>query len=318
MLLRSCLSPALEGARPLHCWLYGPSGSGKTCVAKHELSQMNAKHSLGWLYVNCWDVYSFSSVIEKIVRDLKILRAEVRSTSYRMERLRAVLRDRPFLFLIDEVDRLAAKERSDLIYNLSELGNVGLVCIGYKRRSLDELDTRVKSRLNPIVIEFKPYPEEALRTILEHRAEFGLLPDTWKPESLSQISQMAAGDARIAIQTLRNAAYHAEKGRKDMITEEHLKQAWIGVKDLKKLYALNSLTPQHRLVYRLIDDNPGIASGELWQRYLDACKAKKLEPVAIRTFREYVKKLIRLELILAEKEKQWGSTRTFRTARSLQ
>ena len=56
------------------------------------------------------------------------------------------------------------------------------------------------------------------------------------------MAPLAVGDARIAIQTLKNAAYLAEKEDQERITTSHVKRAWNAAKDLKKTYLLRKLT----------------------------------------------------------------------------
>ena len=61
-----------------------------------------------------------------------------------------------------------------------------------------------------------------------------LAPGAYSEELLRSIAQLAGGDARIAIQTLKNAAYLAERENKDEIGSPHVTRAWNSAKDLKK------------------------------------------------------------------------------------
>lgn len=51
---------------------------------------------------------------------------------------------------------------------------------------------------------------------------------------LERIAELAAGDARIAIQTLRNAAYNAELANKTRITEEDVEKGYEAVEEIWK------------------------------------------------------------------------------------
>ena len=50
--LERCLSPALDGKKPLSVWLHGSSGTGKTTVALHTLSNLNRTGNVSGAYVN--------------------------------------------------------------------------------------------------------------------------------------------------------------------------------------------------------------------------------------------------------------------------
>ena len=58
---------------------------------------------------------------------------------------------------------------------------------------------------------------------------------------MEQIADLSAGDARIAIQTLRNATYIAEKLGKSKITKDDVEKAYEEVMEIKKKYMLEKL-----------------------------------------------------------------------------
>jgi len=199
------------------------------------------------VYVNCWENNSYYSVLDKLVRELRILGAEKLNTSYKLERLELFLGNKPFVIVLDEIDQPKAKERDSIIYNLCNIGNVGLVCVCNSRSVLYSMDERIRSRLNAKQIEFNPYTEDDLAYILE-KAELALHPDSWKRKTLTRIASLAEGDARVAIQTMKNAAYNAENDLRQKIKENHIREGYNSAKDIKKTYLLNKLTTHHRLL----------------------------------------------------------------------
>jgi len=113
---------------------------------------------------------------------------------------------------------------------------------------------RIRSRLNARQIECRPYCEVYLVFILERRASLALYPGSWTKKTLEVIARLAHGDARVAIQTLKNAGYAAEKEGSEAIEEKHIKEAYSKAKDIMKTYLLNKLSEHHRMLYAIVKE----------------------------------------------------------------
>lgn len=296
----------------MHAWLHGRPGVGKTLTAKFILRKIDQEGGVNGIYINCWEHNSYYSVLDKIVRELRILGAEKLNTSYKLERIGKFIGKIPFVIVLDEIDQPKAKERESIIYNVGDLESVGLVCICNSRTVLIAMDERIRSRLNAKQIEFNPYSEDDLVYILRIRAELALLPDAWNDKTLLKIAELADGDARVAIQTLKTAAYSAENDLRGKIQEKDIKKGFNSSKDLKKTYLLNKLTTHHRLLYDLIKEKRTIHSGTLWKVYLERCAKLKKHPIALRTFSEYMNKLIELDLVQWDRALVRGKVRVFK------
>ena len=72
------------------------------------------------------------------------------------------------------------------------------------------------------------------------------------------------------------------------------------------------LTSHQRLLYDLVKEHEVINSGELWYAYLDDCRALSKPPIALRTFSEFMNKLIELDLVRWDRALVRGKVRVFK------
>jgi orc1/cdc6 family replication initiation protein len=312
--LFSCLRPVYKKDKPIHAWLFGASGTGKTLVAKHVLKRIEKEAHVNSIYVNCWEYDSYYSVLDFLVRELRILGAEKLNTSFKLERFRQFIGSKPFLIVLDEIDHLKGDERDSIIYNLCNTGNIGLVCISNSRDALCEVDDRIKSRLNAKQIEFEPYTGMELLSILNQRTQFALRPGACSEGVLKIIAHYAEGDARAAIQVLKNASYFAEKNMRKRVELKDIKAGYSSTKNLEKTRFLDKLSSHHRMLYELVKKKKEVNSGELWKIYLSECRKLKKQPIAVRTYSEYMNKLIELNLIQWDRALVRGKVRVFKVS----
>ena len=310
--LTQCLSPANERNKPVHVWIFGRPGTGKTLVSRHILKNMEKESHVKGAYINCWENSSYYSVLDKLVRILRILGAEKLNTSYKLERLKQCLGNKPFIIILDEIDKPKRHERDSIIYNLCNAGKIGLMCVCNSPFVLYSLDERIRSRLNAKQVEFNPYSKSELIRILKQRARLALNSRAWNLKTIRKIAELAAGDARVAIQTLKNSALNAEHDLSDQIKDKHVLEGFNSAKELKKSYLLNKLSSHHRLLFDLVQEKKSIHSGHLWKVYLERCEKLKKQPIALRTFSEYMNKLIELGLVQWDRALVRGKVRVFK------
>jgi cell division control protein 6 len=314
--LRTCIEPARRNLTPLNCWLYGPSGSGKTSVVQSVLHEAQSQFGLRWAYVNCWQTPTYYLVLDRLVEHLRVLGAEAQIAKVKANAIVRALENQPLAVVLDELDMVTPRERASILYNLGQLGKVAVYCITYTGRSLAGLDSRVRSRLNCHVIELHQYERPQIVEVLKQRAEIGLFPGVWSDDVLARIADISEGNSRTAIQTLRSAAFLAERKRSPRLLVDHVNECWTGTGDLRKQHMLDALTPHHRLILTVVQEQGAVASGNLWRLYREACDGRSLQPVALRTYNHYLRKLVALRLLIEEIVIDKGRRRMFAAARS--
>ncbi len=304
-----CLSPALKGRKPLHVWIHGDSGTGKTASARFVLSELKNKHGVMGAYVCCWQHRSLYKVVDALVEELRILRAEQQDTAFKLNRLEKHLDGKPFLVVLDEIDKVAPKDRNEILYGLCNLGQVGLVCVSSKKDAFFSLEAGVRSRLSPQFVECSKYSVPELTRILHDRAEAALELGSCPDSVCQEIARLSQGDARIAIQTLRSAAEWAEQDRKSCIEFTHVRRIWISINQQPKNGILDSLTEDHRMLYDIVRQQGRITSTDLRETYSKQCKKAETKPIAVRTFSKYLGCLIHSGLVTAEHARLKGKGR---------
>ena len=309
------LSPILRKQRPLHLWLYGDPGTGKTATARYVLEKMQRESGVKGIYVNCWQHESLYSILDYITVELRILRAEEQRTARKLEKFQQYIKEEPFLLILDEMDKPSPQERSSIIYSFCCLPKIGLISISNSCDPLFELDARVRSRLNPVLVVFKSYTCEELTTILTERAQEALVDGSYGPKILNRIAELAGGDARMALQTLKKAAWLAERDKASKITDSYIRKAWSSTRELKIQYQLGKLTRDHRILYDIVKYQNEILSSDLRQLYLLECSRAKRKPIAERTFSDYVNDLKRAGLAQVERARVRGKVRLIKAVR---
>jgi len=305
------LGTAVESRAPIHVWLHGPSGAGKTATALRGLSVLRDAGITNSAVLNCWEHNTYFEVLDALVGELRILRAEEHRSSLKLERIRRHLGGRPFVVMLDEVDQMRPAERGTTLYNFARLGTVSLVAIANHARALHELDERVRSRLSPRVIAFPPYRTGEMVTLLRDLAARALVSRAVAEGDLERIAAIAAGDARVAIQLLRNTAHSAELVGEQRITPDSLAREWRHAKAATQARALEALTEDHRLLYRIVAQQTAVTSGRLWQAYVHRCAEVKRKPLALRTFSNYANRLVQAGLLGCAPARVKGRERLF-------
>lgn len=305
------LSPAAKRRKPINVWIYGESGTGKTAAARLLLQQMKEEGVQG-VYVNCWEDRTLFAVAHRIVYELRILGSDMHSIGSKLAGIRKFLDGKPVLIVLDEIDKPPPKHRAGILYALSTLGSIGLVCVCNDEHLFHSLEERVRSRLMPARIPFPAYSTDQIAAILKERAEQALYEEAWDLSTLETIAAHSGGNARRAIQTLRRAAEYAE-ARGELHIRKTLKAAFADLNSNGHLHILAKLGTHCRLIFDLISANPGICSRELWNLYNVECGEKKHSAVSRRTFTDYLMELEELRLVRSEWIGVDGRSRKFWT-----
>ncbi len=211
------IKPLLVKKTPLNLFIHGSSGSGKTTCIKYIIKELS-EHSSSVLpvYVNCWGNPTQMSVYNRIIEEMRLpLPRRGLATDEIFDRILQYARNykKPILIVLDEMDGL---RHDKLLYVIARANEqkltFGILGISNNKSLLSRLDSRIRSSLRFSELEFKPYSEEQLLSILRIRAERSLVPQAYDDRLLLKIVRSVEDNsARVAIERLWKAAKKAEK-----------------------------------------------------------------------------------------------------------
>ncbi len=242
----SSIHPAIKGQSPRNTLIYGKTGTGKSLVAKHvtRSAQNYALENgtkMGRAYIDCTQTKTETRVVINLARALNepektgvSIPVTGLSTDVYYERFWSIL-DQLYdvaIIILDEIDKL---QNNEILMQLSRAGEagkldsckVGIIAISNKISFKESLDERILSSLQDREFIFPPYDANQLREIMYNRDDAfkdGVISDDVIPLSAAFAAQ-EHGDARKALDILRNAGELAKDEGADEVTEDHVRNA---------------------------------------------------------------------------------------------
>ena len=317
------LAPALKGDLPSNLLIYGKIGTGKTAVVaqvrQEILRRTELAEHISFVSINCGNIDTPYSLLQTIGNTFAKNEADRVPTGWSLDRVQAGMRRLMdskggiILLVLDEIDRLVARSGDGVLYTLSQLNTeletarVVLVGISNDLKFTNQLDARVRSRLNEEKILFPPYDALQLQDILRERAREAFRDGVVDPGVVERCAAYAAlenGDARRALALLRLSAEMADRDHAKRITPDHVVKAKNRLEQDIIIECVRTLPPHCKvLLYAILQSyerrRNGVLTGEVYEGYKRLAERLGLQPLHARSISNYVSELESLGLIRA-------------------
>ncbi|MBL7054160.1 AAA family ATPase [Candidatus Woesearchaeota archaeon] len=293
----NCIKPLLQDRTGKNVFIFGSPGIGKTTAVKYILNELEEEtEEVIPVYVNCWQKNTSFKIILEICNSLGYKLTHNKKTDELFKIVKGILNKKAAVFAFDEVDKL---DDFDFLYMiLEDIYKKSVVLITNHKGWLDDLDDRIKSRLMPDLLEFKPYNLTETRGILRQRVESAFVPGVWEDDAFEVIVKKTAAleDIRPGLHLMREAGNNAEARSSKKIVLEDSSEA---VKKLDEfsIKSSNDLASGERDILSMIKENSGKKIGELYEIY-----KKKGGSLSYKSFQRKIERLRKNKFISVEKK----------------
>lgn len=311
--IAKCWVDALEDVTPSNVTLYGKTGTGKTATSKFAREQLldaaiGENVVIKVEYIRCTDFSTEYQVIAELCnrlgRDVPTrgwTKAEVINTFRKLFRSNLSYQNLNLIVILDEIDVLLEKDGDGLLYTLTRMENVAVLLISNYLEFKTLIKSRVTSSLNDKEIVFPPYGAGQLSDILTERAILSFKDDVLEEDVIPLCSAMAAkeeGDARYALDLLKNAGELAFDEDSPTVNSDHVKRAKDRIEHNKITDIITTLPIQQQRVLEAIltltKMGEEITSGKLYDTYKEISRK---DAVTYRRIFDFVNELELLGII---------------------
>ncbi|WP_117594445.1 Cdc6/Cdc18 family protein [Haloprofundus halophilus] len=316
----------LDGERPPDLLLYGPSGTGKSLTVKavaEKVKERAETNGIRFDFVSVNFKAMESHTLDRAVWKLgqqtahkagvawELPRKGV-STDAKYVRLYEIVEDHfdSLVFILDEIDALTGSKGEDepaysrLLYSLSRAMAeqhvntlISTVVITNHPKFRENLDSRTDSSYNPTGIHFSDYEAHELIEILNRRRD-AFKEDALEESVINLVAAHAAkneGDARRAIDLLRDAGEDANKNGDTVVTEKHVRSANDSLVKNRVLEIVDGMSLHKKLALYaaavIADVNDGKApSPVVYQLYQVICNSSGRDVYTQETVNSHINK----------------------------
>lgn len=294
--IAACMRPLFQEKTGRHIFVYGQPGVGKTVACRHLLREIEDEtDEVVPIYINCWKHNTTFKIVIEICDLMNFKFVQNKKTEELFRWVKQNLNKKSAVFVLDEADKL---EDLDFLYMiLEEIARKSIVIIANYKEWVAELDERIKSRLMPEIIEFKPYNHEETRGIMKQRMEYAFQPNVWGNDAFELIVKKAAEmqDIRTGLYLMKQAGLIAEDKSSRKITLEHAQLALEKIKDFS-IKNPDELAEDEQLILDLVKNNSGKKIGDFFKLYQQ--NGGKL---VYKSFQRKIDKLQKNKFVIVEK-----------------
>jgi len=302
--ITSVIKPLLQDRPGVNLFIYGKPGLGKTAVVRFllkKLEEADLELEPFVLYVNCWKNNTSYKLALEIAHALSFYSVQNKSGSEVLQAVVELLNKKPVVIVLDEVDKLEDFEA--LYYLLEDVFKKSVIAIANDKSWVVRLEPRLRSRLQPQELEFKPYNKQQVHGILKQRLDLAFIPNAWDLAAFERVvdKTFASGDIRVGLFLMRQAGLIAEYRNASKVLLQDVEKA------ISKLasFSVNPeeiLDDDEKLILSIVTAQPQ-RIGDLYKVYKE-----KNGGLSYKSFQRKILKLSKGKYLHLERVHKGGTT----------
>jgi len=286
--IAGCIRPLLQNRNGKNVFLYGKPGIGKTIAVQkllEALEEEELEEDTYCMYVNCWQKNTSFKIVVELCELLNYKFTQNKKTEDLFKIIENIINRKSAVFVFDEIDKV---EDFDIIYTILEkIYRKSIVLITNHKDYILGVEQRVKSRLAPDMLEFKPYNQSETKGILKQRRDLAFKSGVWESDAFDLIVEKTCDkeDIRSGLHLMKEAGDNAEAESSKKITIDHVKNA-LPKLDEMSVKSTDELDDECKFILKIVKDNSGEKIGNLYRKYQE----EKGES-SYKTFQRKIQKL---------------------------
>ncbi|MBI2508297.1 AAA family ATPase [Candidatus Woesearchaeota archaeon] len=292
--IANCIKPLLQRRNGKNLIIFGQQGVGKTlaCIkVKEELEETEDEVSV--FYINLWKKNTSHKIILELCEQIDYKFTQNKSSDELLQIIEQKINQNSAVFIFDEADKA---ESIELLYSIIEdIYRKTIILITNDKNWIYKLDPRLKSRLMPDSLEFRPYSQQEIKQILKSRMQLAFHTGAVSEDSIDEIAKKSfqTSDIRTALFLLREAALLAESESLKKISKAHTQKA---IEKLSEFKRPAQLDKDEEEILSIVNQNNDKTTAEIFDIY----KTKSNSDKSKRTFLRKINNLEKANMIKLE------------------
>jgi len=261
------MKPLFQKRSGRNLFITGKPGIGKTVAIKHIFKELESKtDEVIPFYINCWKKNTMYKIVLELCEQLGYKWVQNRKADELWQEVVKLINKRSAVFCFDEVDKL---DDVSILYSVcDDIYRKVILIVTNDRSWISSLDSRIRSRLIPESLEFRPYNYNETKNILEQRRDYAFVRNIWSEDAFNLVVEHAHKfqDIRTGLFLMRESANFAEMASSRKVLGEHTSKAISKISDFKIRSEVN-LEDEEKAILSIIKENSGRPATDIYDVY---------------------------------------------------
>ncbi|MEM4245212.1 MAG: AAA family ATPase [Candidatus Nanoarchaeia archaeon] len=289
--IAECIKPLFQKRSGRNLFVTGKPGIGKTVAIKHIFKELEQKtDDIIPFYINCWKKNTMYKIVLDICDQVGYKWVQNRKADELWHEVVKLINKKSAVFCFDEVDKL---EDVSILYSVADdVYRKVIILVTNDKSWFFSLDSRIRSRLIPDSLEFRPYNYNETEDILAQRRDYAFVRNVWSDDAFQVVVEHAHKfqDIRTGLFLMRESANFAEMASSRRVLIDHAHKAVSKIPDFK-IRSTDALEDEERDILRIIKEHSGKSATDIYNVY------KSSYDKSYRTFQRKVSDLEKAGLI---------------------